>query len=323
VDFDIKAPKIAGVGVPYKSDVVYFGTTDGEGFSGTNWSGGGRMFRLLMNEVDTTTGKQMVTPPKDWLIKPLLDAKAPITAAANIGSDGDNFWVYFGTGRFYSPDDKTDTSQQYFFGVKEPKGSDCKMNWVPINWWDDTLSTPTQPALAPGSQGLKRVDEIDITLGDKTALTDLENYIVGERCVSGSIPDATKGIDGWYRMLTDPRERALGMPTLLGGLTTFTTYQPSDDLCTAEGNSYLYAVYALTGTAWYKNVIGVDGTTTKIVRERLGLGKGLATTPSLQVGSGAGATAYIQTSTGEIIKVEQEELPFNNAKSGRQSWQNK
>jgi type IV pilus assembly protein PilY1 len=309
-----------GVGVPYKSDVVYFGTTDGEGFSGTNWSGGGRMFRLFTNTY-TSTGETKTTP-NQWLIKPLLDAKAPITAAANVGSDGDNFWVYFGTGRFYSPDDKTDTSQQYFFGVKEPR-TDCKMNWELINWWSGTAPIAPAPGNAPGVQGLQRVDDIDIVLDDKTTLTDWENYIVGERCVSGSTPDATKGVDGWYRKLTDPRERALGMPTLLGGLTTFTTYQPSDDLCTAEGNSYLYAVYALTGTAWYKNVIGVDGTTTKIVRERLGLGKGLATTPSLQVGSGAGATAYIQTSTGEIIKVEQEELPFDNAKSGRQSWQNK
>ncbi len=55
------------------------------------------------------------------------------------------------------------------------------------------------------------------------------------------------------------RERNLGQATLLGGLVTFTTYQPFTDVCRAEGNSYLYGVYYKTGTSWYENVFGEYG----------------------------------------------------------------
>jgi len=58
-----------------------------------------------------------------------------------------------------------------------------------------------------------------------------------------------------------------------------------------------------------------------IVKDRLGLGTGLALTPSLHVGSGdADATAFVQTSTGEIIEIAQEDLPLKTFKSGRSSW---
>jgi type IV pilus assembly protein PilY1 len=365
VDFDITSDAVIGVGVPYKVDVAYFGTTDGLGFvndvnSLPQWSGGGRMFRLLSNQLDMSTGEQLYTYPNQWRLAPLLDAKAPITAAANVGSSGGGiFWVYFGTGRFYSPDDKTDYSQQYFFGIKEPVDqATCLFTWDDVDWWPSTgLRTP-DPGNDPGEQGLLRTDPVKViergsfNLNDEDSLVfceeangdpctlpealgplpsggttyypfaSLEKYIVGERC--GATPDSANGIDGWYRKLTDTRERSLSMPTLLGGLATFTTYQPSDDLCTAEGSSFLYAAYSRTGTAWNEDVIGIDIGDHKIVRVRLDLGKGLALTPSLQTGTGDNAaTAYVQTSTGDIVKIEQKELPFNTYKSGRQSWRGK
>lgn len=113
------------------------------------------------------------------------------------------------------------------------------------------------------------------------------------------------------------------MPTLLGGLLTYTSYQPHADNCKAEGVSNLYGVYFLTGTAWDENVFGTytDEEGRSIVRDKLGLGVGLATTPSLQVGEGKdGGKAFIQTSTGEIIEIDQKNLPIPNATSGRRGW---
>jgi type IV pilus assembly protein PilY1 len=113
------------------------------------------------------------------------------------------------------------------------------------------------------------------------------------------------------------------MPTLLGGLVLFTSYQPFADTCLAEGVSYLYGVYYLTGTAWYENVFGTydNSEGTSIVKDRLSLGVGMATTPSLHVGSGSkGVNAFVQTSTGTILEIEQENLPVYNFKSGSLNW---
>ena len=360
-DYDIGGGSTSGIGKAYKSDAVYFGTVDGKDFAATvtepditRWTGGGRMFRLVTNVV--SSGVETYSYPDDWSLEMLLDAKAPITAAPNIGYDGDNFWLYFGTGRFFAPEDKTDDTQQYFFGVKEPRGNDCKLTWGSIDWYSGSTPRALDPGAVAGERGLFRADQVRVlkkgsVLGlseatpyvycetpgclEGTLLTPfgsdasgtvlydfgaLETLIRGEKC--GPVANNNIGIDGWYRHLVDPRERSLGMPVLLGGLTTFTTYQPSEDLCTAEGNSYLYGVYYLTGTAWYENVFGTytEGTKT-IVKDRLGLGLGLATSPSMVVGTeGQEAKAFVQTSTGEIVEVGQENLPVGSSQSGRTSW---
>ena len=100
-------------------------------------------------------------------------------------------------------------------------------------------------------------------------------------------------------------------------------------MCTAEGLSYLYGVYYKTDTAWYENVFGLSygrggyGDDNPLpVLEKLSLGRGLATTPSLHTGSGTGpdAKAFVQTSTGEIVQIDQENLPIKPPKSGRILW---
>ena len=360
VDFDVKADAIAGIGAPYKSDVVYFGTVDGSDFDATRsyWDGDGRLFRLVTKTYDVL-GKEAYSYPESWYLKKLLDAQGPITAAPNVGYDNTNFWVYFGTGRFYAPEDKTDPSMEYFFGVKEPYSSGtCNLNWETLDWWSGAAAKPTNPGSAPGMRGLLRTDQAKVIEWDPTnpnkflgnyfycdgctfplsqvtttdvdaahtyyAFADLEKYIKGEDCSAAA--DNTIGVDGWYRQFNDLRERSLGMPTLLGGLVTYTSYRPFQDLCRAEGLSYLYGVYYLTGTAWYENVFGnyENAEHKMIVKDRLDLGKGLATTPSLQTGGGPHqVNAYIQTSTGEIVKVGQDNLPLFNFKSGRTNWRNR
>ncbi len=358
IDVDLDTSSIAGVGIPYKGDAVYFGTVDGSGFGDDNdtWVGGGRMFRLLSRFLDSG-GDQVFSYPKDWQLRKMFDARAPITAAVNVGFDGSNFWVYAGTGRFFAPEDKTDASQNYFYGVKETMTADCGFTWGEVDWWGRT----TDPAADPGERGLLKTDDyrvierrgsawssgepvfycededgVNCTSSVPTALPpttladsgltyfgfdDLVSYIKGERC--GGSSDDSIGIDGWYREMEDIRERSLGMPTLLGGLVLFTSYQPFADTCLAEGVSYLYGVYYLTGTAWYENVFGTydNSEGTSIVKDRLSLGVGMATTPSLHVGSGSkGVNAFVQTSTGTILEIEQENLPVYNFKSGSLNW---
>lgn len=159
-------------------------------------------------------------------------------------------------------------------------------------------------------------NSVDPPVTDTTTyrFEDLRKYIAGNNCDSG--------IDGWFREFHEDRERNLGQAALLGGLLTYTGYVPHDDICKAEGRSFLYGVHYQTGTAWYENVFGTfDNNGNRFVKDKLSLGRGLATRPSLHVGSGENdATAFVQTSTGEIIEIGQENLPLSNTKSGRTGW---
>jgi type IV pilus assembly protein PilY1 len=331
----------------YKTDVVYFGTVSGDWSSSGGWSGG--MYRLVTRELDSGTGNQLVTQPSDWatLISPLnnplylIDTERPVTAAASVGTDGVNYWVYFGTGRYFDADDKTDSSsnaQETYYGIKEPR-NDNKFTW-------ETVEKSGTWNHVPGDQGLLQTDNIlvheaptrtsavlscigGMTNCLPTGITEfsgLENYIVG----TGSYNSAhsseeraayTTGTDGWYKEFHEDRERNLGQSTLLGGLLTFTTYKPYDDVCLAEGLAYLYGVYFKTGTAWYESIFGdnaLDGNDNVI--DRLELGRGLATTPDLHVGKEEGSKVFVQTSTGTIVEISQPNLPLGNIKTGRTSW---
>lgn len=390
VDYDIRSATTNDYGVAYKSDAVYFGTTDGAGFDSVSgdWGGDGRLYRLVTNLLDTDSRKQQYTYPEDWELKKMIDANGPITAAPNIGFDRDDYWIYFGTGRFYAPEDKIDDSQQYFFGIKEPRNESCDLSWGNIDWlyknvildylvsyypdqnWDDyswlywDFPISPNPAAAEGSRGLLRADPIRVVENGSSGLfsatgdyvyceykdgnecylpfsplnpddgdglrtyysySNLVQYIKGESC-STTDNNTNIGIDGWYRELNRPRERSLGMPTLLGGLVTYTKYQPFADICQAEGLSYLDAVYFLTGTAWTEDVFGTytNAEGKSIVKDEHALGQGQAMTPSLQVGTGDNdVNTFTQTSTGEIVPIEEDNTPNGSLKSEKISWKNK
>jgi len=401
VDFDID-PSYED----YKADAVYFGTVEGEtdsdgnsGFStypdGTTYfNGGGHMYRLVMEPAGHIVGKtggDPVTEPYQWDVTTLLNLGSmtdsagniipqvtghpiqPITAAPSVGTDGYNFWIYFGTGRFFDPDDKTDRQQQSYYGIKEPMEitDDGSLRKRKLTWAEVELSGNSTSD--PGAKGLAKVDEI--LVGESTNIANaplickddsydclelnqnpsfynasennayfdrMEKYIAGTgRCyknicseiVSCSGSDYTDPhyknncTDGWYLDFWpyNNREKNVGQATLLGGLVTFTTYQPNSGVCQAEGASYLYGVYYKTGTAWYENIFGRNGINDDgMIESKLSLGRGMATTPNLHVGTGGkdgkGPKAFVQTSTGEIVEIQQENLPIKNYISGRSKW---
>ena len=192
-----------------------------------------------------------------------------------------------------------------------------------------TCSVQNEQVCFPGSDGDDTTKEGPIYDGDENQYTfsRLKKYIAGTGCDADG---KSTGIDGWYRDFSDPRERNLGTAALLGGLVTYTSYQPFSDKCKSEGQGFLYAVHFQTGTAWTDSVFGTfdsgDGTLYSgeggtYVKDKMSTGQGMSTTPSMHVGSGSeGASAFVQTSTGEIVEIKQENLPFNNTKSGRINW---
>jgi type IV pilus assembly protein PilY1 len=77
-------------------------------------------------------------------------------------------------------------------------------------------------------------------------------------------------------------------------------------------------LYYKTGTAYYKNIIGYEtgplGTdkgmqNLKMFDKSVSLGYGLSASPSLHVGKRGGAKVMVQTSTGEIRELDEQNLP--------------
>jgi type IV pilus assembly protein PilY1 len=123
--------------------------------------------------------------------------------------------------------------------------------------------------------------------------------------------------DGWMIDLTGG-ERCITKPTVLGGLVTFSTYLPNvADVCKYEGQSYITAPFYKTGTAYWKPVFGTeDGTTVddggetkEKIKARVSIDYGVASSPSLHIGKRKGAKVIIQTSTGEIFEIQEQNLP--------------
>lgn len=291
-----------------QTDIFYFGLVSG---SSGNWGGG--VWRLKVEEKGSA---QDWSDPSKWELHELIDTDRPVTAAPNVGFKDDDVWVYFGTGRFLTYEDKQDNSTQYFFGVKEPKFTSSNA----FNFSSVTINYTN-----PNKQDWILAHQIEVYENGSLACTG-----GGTSClptVSGNTVDTFSDLEdfaveevnnGWFRELGS-RERVVGQPTLFGGLVNFSVYVPSTDPCAGEGTSYLYSVYYLTGTAWTENVFGEENSngTVEFKKE---IGQGLSITPTMHVGSEEGGKLFLQTSTGEIKEIEQPNLAVPGFRSGKSSW---
>lgn len=282
------------------TDMFYFGTVTFPTAGGMS----GDLFRLRVKDR---------SDPKNWTTHPLVKDVGPVSGEPNVGWYDDDVWVYFGTGRYWVPEDKLVNEQRSMFGIRE-------MNITTNPAYN--FPTVTMPTL---------VDVTDVFVEPET-----------ERLFCGSNPSSTaclpkdasevmdyfwelvdyitleSQIHGWKRDLPEVGERIIGQPTLLGGIVNFVSFMPNDDICEAEGDAYLYALYYLTGTAWIENVFG--GEDEGYVEYRVSLGGGMSITASLHLGSEEGVKAFIQTSTGEIVEVEEPNLPVQSSASERGGW---
>ena len=291
----------------FKSDLFYYGLVQGPDNKDV-W--GGTMYRL---RVEPKQNSNNLADPSGWSQKKVIDTGKPITGGPNVGFYQGDAWVYFGTGRFLTADDSRDTEDQYFFGIREPKTSDGGYNY-------NTLSVNYSN---PGTSWVDATDIlVDVDTGDLSCVGGGTDCLPDNGAVDtfGKLHDYIEDTadNGWFRKLTASGERVVGQPTLLGGLVNYTSYIPSTDPCYGEGQSRLYALYYLTGTAWTENVFGeTDAEYITFMKE---LGQGLALTPTLHIGTEKGARVILQTSTGEIINIHQPNLPLGNFKSGKAGW---
>ncbi|MDY6839213.1 MAG: hypothetical protein SWH78_14710 [Thermodesulfobacteriota bacterium] len=229
--------------------------------------------------------------------------------------DEGRIWLYFGTGRLWGRLDREEpyfSHQNAYYGIKEPVDLNNEMTYGTVGAKESTLRNVT---------GI-RIYDYETILGGSPAVMDQN----GDGKIDFSdLEEEVRAKDGWYLNYSETGERNLGQAAVLGHLVSFTTYLPSNDLCTSEGFSYLYGLYYKTGTAYVEGALltaennwtGRDGGS-GFVLPKVYAGKGYTTTPNLHTGSEAGSVAYVQTSTGAIIDIEQ--VNPGVTKSGKLSW---
>jgi type IV pilus assembly protein PilY1 len=302
----------------YRVDVAYGGTTYNNG-GGPTWAG--KLHRLTTtgctgsNCVPSSTwgyntgggrGSTIVTAafPSDGSIK-----VGPVVGAPSITMDEQNhLWLFFGTGRYFSLADKTNSDTQHFIGVKDP---------VPTGGCTETSPNNCE------KRNLLNVSSASVCVVCATG-TNQVTGVAGVETLEGSATTTLVGLiqtkDGWYTSLPNARERAMVTPVLLSGTVFFPTFIPNSEICTSSGTSLLYALFYLTGSAYKDSMIGTEAISGSTVAKRsisLGEGVGLASQIAIHLGGqGSGAsgapssagcqgrtTGFIQSSTGTLSQV--------------------
>jgi type IV pilus assembly protein PilY1 len=187
----------------YSDDVLYFGYTQKDTVAGT-WTKGGVM-RLVTHES---------TDPATWTFSDVITDTGPVTRAVVKLQDinAGKLWLYFGSGRYYykigTTIDDSDT-QRALYGVTEP----CYV--ASTNSYD------------PACTSLRYV-------GD---LTNQTTTISSTASASGWKINLEQSSTSYKaeRVVTDPVAASTGA-------VFFTTYEPSSDVCSLEGNTFLWGV---------------------------------------------------------------------------------
>jgi type IV pilus assembly protein PilY1 len=263
----------------------------------------GKMYRISpRGDPDPAVFSYKDDPAVDpWIMTPFFTTPTPpgqpITASPTASIDEhDNVWIYFGTGKFYDDVDKTDTTEQYFYGIKEP----CPYGGC------DPVNDEVQFANLYNS-----TDIIVLTNGEveNATATTWDTFI-----------DEVQAEDGWYFELAADGERVLNRPSVLGGVVLTAPFTPDDSACGFGGTGALYAFYYETGTAFNEPILGTrsHGTDDESI-VTVELDKGITSEIGLHVGKKVESTGFIQQGTGEVIQVEVD--PALDIKGGIVGWQ--
>ncbi len=229
---------------------------------------GGKLYKIKTNNSPD---------PINWRLIPIFDAGEPIVGAPSVAMDATGkIWVYFGTGRFFIRDDADYLETQYLVGVKD---EDVMYSYIDLM---DVTNV--------------QVFNFDSVVVGGSVLTfrELQNLI-------------TTSYKGWYRILENTGERCITSSAVIGGSVLFTTYTPEFAPCKAGGEGRLYALYYLTGTAYYEPILGELPSGENI--PSISTGPGLPAEPTVYV-SAEGEKVFVQTGTGGIVEIETA-LPFS------------
>ncbi|NCU38576.1 hypothetical protein EOL96_05990 [Candidatus Saccharibacteria bacterium] len=277
VDLDIGSTNASAL---FKTDLVYYGTVAGDQTYGL-----GTMRRLVTNNAMPSAGTV------SWVgNSTLIDVQQPVTVPPSLAMDTTGrLWVYFGTGRFFNRDDIPQSQTMTFYGVKEP-GTYSSGVWDYS--WDSASVSGLYNSTTISLQG-------DHCSGGKYTEDCVDVYKSGAIMSGGwsALLADVAAASGWRHDMPLPLERVLNKSTVYGGATIFTSYLPPTDPCMIEGQSSLWALYYMTGTAYFDPIF--PGSSDDFATH-ISLGKGLAFAPKIYE-TVVGPTVLTPTSEGSIL----------------------
>lgn len=292
-------------------DALYVSTIEGSSASPS-----GRLHRILIDDNDgaSKTYYGLSGAQHSVMMSPDLPIQAaPTTVRDTFGER----WLLFGTGKLLVPDDNALEDQQYFFGIKEPRGSDGELTYGNVD--PDDLVDTTDVAVFEESGEVK-----DISTGS------VGNLSIGGDSVStfDELETTLRDYPGWKIRMHHTTGEASGRVTNKATLNPadrksfgFTEYLPPALSCELDGESFLYALSILTGTATPEAPLSTSNEYVVNSREMsqsvVGLGPGYASSITYHQGTSGTVKAITNMSTGAINTTEQS---VGAPVSGRQSW---
>ncbi|NWF72617.1 MAG: hypothetical protein HXY51_06160 [Nitrospirae bacterium] len=278
----------------YRHDVAYFGRTMHDG--SLPWRG--KIYRLTtsgcvnapcststwgVNNGGNRSATEMIDTFYDYNALTGTSVEVgPVTTAPSVTIDDANkVWIFFGTGRYLSNSDKTDTVQQYLFGIKDNvMNGGCTQtnttNCLIKDYQPDLVNTTNAVVCVVCATGTNQ-----LTDPNNPALTDVTTG-------ANSMVGLVQSKDGWYVKLVTAAgtsaERSVSSPVVLAGAVFFPTLIPTNDFCSSTGTSYLYALYYKTGSAYSSPIIGTSASGANTNSDtRVMMGEGVASQVAVHI----------------------------------------
>jgi len=279
--------------ITFNDSERYFGTVGGTPTSPT-----GTLKRLNLNSSDISSST-ISDVFSSSVGQPFISS--PLALYDNEGKP----WIYAGTGRLYVEADNISTSQQTFYGIREPLSSVDPtdiLDVTDIEVFSNGLITPLTLEIPSG--------------------TPIPTYDRLKKAIA-------MNKQGWKIQLdangTNPSTRNLNTSNIFGPILLFTSYTPSSNLCEPEGESHLFAVDYQTGTAFPHAAIGLDGSTTltsdgidyDLSLREISLGQGFSSSPVVHTSKKGGSKVFTQQSTGALTDTD---LSLPAQPGSRLSW---
>ncbi len=207
----------------------------GNGISTVAYAGdaNGNVWSFTLNDSSGTSAT--ATPDSDgvkiFVAKDASNKVQPITAGMLVGKDPatGNTWVFFGTGRYLSTTDLTDTSVQSWYGLIVQSG---------------TSGLAVTSGMTRSANLVQR--SITAEAGNARAVTTLGEAAAADASITGK--------SGWYIDLKSPiagaeGERMVTPNQFQGNLLLGTTRIPkASDPCNPSGRGWILALDPFTGT---------------------------------------------------------------------------
>jgi len=221
--------------------------------------------------------------------------------------------IYFGTGRFLSADDRTDTTRQSFYGLLDRGTSTAALNNPGTAATGDTTCA-TPPATDSNNDQSKRNSLQEQVLSAMNA--NNQRSITSSAVVDYSSQSGKNS--GWYIDLPITGERMVTAPTLLAGRIVFPTLIPSSEVCDGGGYSTVVAVDPFHGKKTVTNIFNISGSGITYDSFKLAVG---VVKNVVAIDAGTKVFLFAGGSTGEVQRIltrSQEET--GGAVRGRVSW---